>query len=110
PVRSRFAALEILRSGVRSIINGGAANRDLTGESILITAGATREPIDPVRFISNRSSGRMGFALAAAARDRGAEVTCVAGITSVSRPAGVRIISIDSAEEMHRAVARESRK
>src|SRR6266566_2680290 len=104
------AALEILRSEVRSITNGGAANRDLTGESILITAGATREPIDPVRFISNRSSGRMGFALAAAARDRGAEVTCVAGLTSVSPPAGVRIISIGSAEEMHGAVARESPK
>ena len=104
------AALEILRSGVGSITNGGAANRDLTGESILITAGATREPIDPVRFISNRSSGRMGFALAAAARDRGAEVTCVAGLTSVSPPAGVSIISIGSAEEMHRAVARESPK
>jgi phosphopantothenoylcysteine decarboxylase / phosphopantothenate---cysteine ligase len=102
------AALEILRSGVQSIANGSAANRDLTGESILITAGATREPIDPVRFISNRSSGRMGFALASAARDRGAEVTCVAGITSVARPAGVKIIQVGSAEEMHRAVARES--
>src|SRR5437879_492005 len=56
---------------------------DLSGESILITAGATREPIDPVRFISNRSSGRMGFALAEAARDRGAQVKIVAGITSV---------------------------
>ncbi len=104
------AALEILRSEALSITNGGAANRDLTGESILITAGATREPIDPVRFISNRSSGRMGFALAAAARDRGAEVTCVAGITSVSPPAGISIISVGSAEEMHRAVARESPK
>ncbi len=104
------AALEILRSEVRSITNGGAANRDLTGESILITAGATREPIDPVRFISNRSSGRMGFALAAAARARGAEVTCVAGITNVSPPAGVSIISVGSAEEMHGAVVRESPK
>jgi phosphopantothenoylcysteine decarboxylase/phosphopantothenate--cysteine ligase len=103
------AALEILRSGARSITNSGAANRDLTGESILITAGATREPIDPVRFISNRSSGRMGFALASAARDRGAEITCVAGITSVSPPSGVRIINVSSAEEMREAVARESR-
>jgi phosphopantothenoylcysteine decarboxylase/phosphopantothenate--cysteine ligase len=104
------AALEILRSGARSIANSGAANRDLTGESILITAGATREPIDPVRFISNRSSGRMGFALASAAHDRGAEVTCVAGVTSVSAPSGVRIINVSSAEEMHRAVTQESGK
>lgn len=102
------AALEILRSGGRASANRGGADRDLTGESILITAGATREPIDPVRFISNRSSGRMGFALASAARDRGAEVTCVAGITSVSPPAGVCVINVGSAEEMHRAVARES--
>jgi phosphopantothenoylcysteine decarboxylase/phosphopantothenate--cysteine ligase len=100
-------ALEILSSRAQALTNGDA-NRDLTGESILITAGATREPIDPVRFISNRSSGRMGFALALAARNRGAKVTCVAGITSVAPPAGVTIINVASAEEMHLAVARES--
>jgi phosphopantothenoylcysteine decarboxylase/phosphopantothenate--cysteine ligase len=104
------AALEILGSGAHTTTSAAAANRDLTGESILITAGATREPIDPVRFISNRSSGRMGFALASAARDRGAKVTCVAGITSVSPPAGVSIINVGSAKEMHRAVAQESSK
>jgi phosphopantothenoylcysteine decarboxylase / phosphopantothenate---cysteine ligase len=82
---------------------------DLSGEHILITAGATREPIDPVRFISNRSSGRMGFALAAAARDRGAGVTIVAGIASVDSPQGVRVIRVTSAEEMRVAVAREFR-
>lgn len=103
-------ALEILSSGAQAITNGGDANRDLAGESILITAGATREPIDPVRFISNRSSGRMGFALASAAHERGAKVTCVAGITSVSPPSGVRIINVGSAEEMHRAVGSESSK
>jgi len=65
----------------------------------LITAGATREPIDPVRFISNRSSGRMGFALASAARDRGAEVTIVAGITSVDPPGGVRVVRVSSAKK-----------
>jgi phosphopantothenoylcysteine decarboxylase/phosphopantothenate--cysteine ligase len=80
---------------------------DLSGERFLITAGATREPIDPVRFISNRSSGRMGFALAAAARDRGADVTVVAGITSVDPPRGVRLIQVSSAEEMRVAVAAE---
>jgi phosphopantothenoylcysteine decarboxylase / phosphopantothenate---cysteine ligase len=104
------AALDLLRQ-----IRGGNAteslvrDQDLTGERFLISAGATREPIDPVRFISNRSSGRMGFALAAAARDRGAEVTVVAGITSVDPPSGVRLVRVGSAEEMRIAVSREAR-
>ena len=86
------------------------ANRkgDLEGEHILITAGATREPIDPVRFLSNRSSGRMGFALAQAARERGADVTLVAGVTSVNPPPNVRLIKTATAEEMHRAVTENS--
>ena len=78
--------------------------KDLAGERILITAGATREPIDPVRFISNRSSGRMGFAIAKAAHARGAEVTIVSGITSVAPPAGAGVIHTTTANEMHRAV------
>ncbi|HEX5832791.1 MAG TPA: bifunctional phosphopantothenoylcysteine decarboxylase/phosphopantothenate--cysteine ligase CoaBC [Pyrinomonadaceae bacterium] len=94
------AALEILRS---------KAKKDLVGERFLITVGATREEIDPVRFISNRSSGRMGFALAEAALKRGGEVTVVAGITTVDPPAGARIVRALSAEEMDQAVARESR-
>ena len=77
---------------------------DLAGERILITAGATREPIDPVRFISNRSSGRMGYAIAKAARARGADVTVVSGVTSVAAPAGVGVIETTTAHEMHRAV------
>jgi phosphopantothenoylcysteine decarboxylase/phosphopantothenate--cysteine ligase len=96
PERIVAAALEILE--------GARTNRDLAGEHILITAGATREPIDPVRFLSNRSSGRMGFALARAARTRGADVTLVAGVTSVDPPADVRLINTATAEEMHRAV------
>ena len=90
------AALEIL-SGAK----------DLAGERFLITVGATREEIDPVRFISNRSSGRMGFALAEAALKRGGEVTLVAGITSVNAPAGARVVRALSAEEMSQAVAQE---
>jgi phosphopantothenoylcysteine decarboxylase / phosphopantothenate---cysteine ligase len=74
----------------------------------LITTGATREAIDPVRFISNRSSGRMGYALASAARARGADVTVVAGATSVEAPADVRQIKATSAAEMHRAVLENS--
>src|ERR1044071_60294 len=76
PERIVAAALEILR--------GSSKVKDLTGERFLITAGATREEIDPVRFISNRSSGRMGFAVAEAALRRGAEVTLVAGATTVT--------------------------
>jgi phosphopantothenoylcysteine decarboxylase/phosphopantothenate--cysteine ligase len=77
---------------------------DLAGERFLITAGATREEIDPVRFLSNRSSGRMGFALAEAAQTRGAEVALVAGATSADAPAGVRVTRALSADEMHAAV------
>jgi phosphopantothenoylcysteine decarboxylase / phosphopantothenate---cysteine ligase len=94
-------ALEILRQRERH------AARDLTGERILITAGATREEIDPVRFLSNRSSGRMGFALAEAARARGAEVTVVVGATTAQPPAQVRLIEALSAESMRAAVMRE---
>src|SRR5439155_7026281 len=79
--------------------------QDLIGERILITAGATREPIDPVRFISNRSSGRMGFALAEAARARGADVNIVAGIGSVPQPNGMGVIRVESADEIYREVA-----
>ncbi|HZH32072.1 MAG TPA: bifunctional phosphopantothenoylcysteine decarboxylase/phosphopantothenate synthase [Pyrinomonadaceae bacterium] len=83
------------------------AGHDLAGEKFLITAGATREEIDPVRFLSNRSSGRMGFALGEAARARGAEVVLVAGATSADAPAGVRVNHALSADEMHAAVQAE---
>lgn len=76
----------------------------LRGTHILISAGPTREPIDPVRFIGNRSSGRMGFALAADAWRRGAEVTLVAGPSSLPTPTGVRRVEIETAEEMLRAI------
>ncbi len=101
PERIVAAALEIL-SGSSS-----TQKRDLVGERFLITVGATREEIDPVRFISNRSSGRMGFALAEAALKRGGEVTVVAGTTTVAPPAGVKIVQALSAEEMSQAVAKE---
>jgi phosphopantothenoylcysteine decarboxylase/phosphopantothenate--cysteine ligase len=95
------AALELLEEVSRQ------STRDLLGEKILITTGATREAIDPVRFISNYSSGRMGFALAEAARARGAEVTVVAGATTAEEPPGVRIERALSSEEMHSAVMEE---
>jgi phosphopantothenoylcysteine decarboxylase/phosphopantothenate--cysteine ligase len=78
--------------------------RDLAGEHVLVTAGPTREPIDPVRYISNRSSGKMGYRLAAAARRRGAEVTLVSGPTAIAPPAGVTFVPVETAEEMREAV------
>ncbi|MCM3872661.1 MAG: bifunctional phosphopantothenoylcysteine decarboxylase/phosphopantothenate--cysteine ligase CoaBC [Pyrinomonadaceae bacterium] len=81
--------------------------RDLAGERLLITTGATREELDPVRFISNRSSGRMGFAVAQAALSRGAEVSVVAGATSVDPPKGVHVVNVLSADEMYKAVMKE---
>ncbi len=82
-----------------------AQTQDLVDENFLITVGATREEIDPVRFISNRSSGKMGFAIAEAALRRGAKVTAVAGVTSVTPPNGINLITATTAEEMAKAVA-----
>jgi phosphopantothenoylcysteine decarboxylase/phosphopantothenate--cysteine ligase len=111
PERIVAAALDILSKGVGDATTDSAtrdpASNDLAGERILITAGATREEIDPVRFISNRSSGRMGFALAEAARARGAEVTIIAGVTSAIKPSGVRVVEAISAEAMMTAASGE---
>jgi phosphopantothenoylcysteine decarboxylase/phosphopantothenate--cysteine ligase len=76
----------------------------LTGRRVLVTAGPTLEDLDPVRFLGNRSSGRMGFAVADVARDRGAKVTVVAGPTTLTPPTGVDVIRVRSAREMHDAV------
>jgi phosphopantothenoylcysteine decarboxylase/phosphopantothenate--cysteine ligase len=78
--------------------------RDLAGERLVVTAGPTREPIDPVRYISNRSSGRMGYALAAAAARRGAAVTLVSGPTALVPPAAVAFVPVQTAEDMREAV------
>lgn len=107
PDRIVDAALAILEE--RSVPGVTRKDKaDFSDEHILITTGATREPLDPVRFISNRSSGKMGFALAEAARTRGAEVTVVAGNTTAPAPAGMSIVTTLSAEEMHQAVMREA--
>jgi phosphopantothenoylcysteine decarboxylase/phosphopantothenate--cysteine ligase len=81
-----------------------ARRRDLAGEAVLVTAGPTAEDIDPVRFVSNRSSGKMGYRIAEAARDRGAQVVLISGPTSLGVPAGVDVVAVRSAEEMARAV------
>ena len=99
PERIVVAALELLGRGGKV--------QDLTGERLLITTGPTREELDPVRFISNRSSGRMGFAVAEAALSRGAEVSVVAGATTVDPPTGIRIVRTLSADQMREAVMKE---
>jgi phosphopantothenoylcysteine decarboxylase/phosphopantothenate--cysteine ligase len=81
--------------------------KDLVGERLLITAGPSREPIDPVRYLSNRSSGKMGIALARAALRRGAEVALVMGPTALTPPDGARTISVTTAAEMRDAVVKE---
>lgn len=83
---------------------GNAQASDLTGETVLVTAGGTREAIDPVRFIGNRSSGKMGFAIAEAARQRGARVILVCASTTAEPPAGCEVACVTSAEEMRTAV------
>ena len=82
----------------------GAAKRVLAGLKVMITAGPTRERIDPVRFITNRSSGKMGFAVAEAAREAGAEVVLVSGPVNVATPPGVRRVDVETAEQMMNAV------
>jgi len=86
------------------VMSVGASPKDLRSERVLITAGPTQEAIDPVRFLSNRSSGKMGFAVAEAALARGAEVTLISGPVSIPAPDGARTISVRSAAEMYQAV------
>jgi phosphopantothenoylcysteine decarboxylase/phosphopantothenate--cysteine ligase len=82
---------------------------DFSGETVLVTAGGTREAIDPVRFIGNRSSGRMGYAVAEAARRRGARVILISAPTSLPGPVGVQLVQVVSAEEMRAAVMKRLR-
>ncbi len=82
-------------------------SKDLTGERLLVTAGPSREPVDPVRYLSNRSSGKMGYALARVGARRGAEVTLVSGPSALTPPAGVRFVPVTTAAEMRDAVLKE---
>jgi phosphopantothenoylcysteine decarboxylase/phosphopantothenate--cysteine ligase len=97
----RLADPESIVSAVERVLGPGA--RDLAGLRVLVTAGGTREPIDPVRFLGNRSSGRQGHALADEAAARGAEVTIITTTSLPVRP-GVHVVSVATADEMHRAV------
>lgn len=97
----RLAANETIVATVMDVL---ALTRELAGETVLITAGPTREPIDPVRYIGNRSSGKMGYALAEAALDMGAKVILVTGPTALTPPATAEVIAVQTAQEMHQAV------
>lgn len=97
----RFPKIETIMDYIGAAL---AHTEDLAGKTVLVTAGGTREPIDPVRYIGNRSSGKMGYAVAKSARLRGAQVILITGITSLNPPYGVKVISVESAEQMYRAV------
>ena len=89
---------------VTAVLHALGASQDLEGETVLITAGPTREKIDPVRYLTNRSSGRMGYALAEAALRRGARVLLVSGPTTVTPPGAAEVTKVESAEDMREAV------
>jgi phosphopantothenoylcysteine decarboxylase / phosphopantothenate---cysteine ligase len=97
----RLASNEAIVSAVMDVLH---RSQTFTGETFLITAGPTREAIDPVRYIGNRSSGKMGYALAEAAQSMGARVILVSGPTALKAPSGCEVISVESAEEMRNAV------
>ena len=95
--QGRFAEEERIVSVVQTVLR---PMRDYEGQRLLLSAGPTQEAIDPVRYISNRSSGKMGYAIAEAAHQRGAQVVLVSGPTSLPSPAGVEIVAVETAEEM----------
>ena len=97
----RLASIEAIAKKVEDVLG---LRRDLASETVLVTAGPTRESVDPVRYLTNRSSGKMGYAMAEAALRRGARVILVSGPTALAAPAGAELVSVVTAEEMHRAV------
>ena len=99
----RLPTPEAIADATRSLLQGST---DLVGEHVLITAGPTHEPIDPVRYIANRSSGKMGLELARAARDRGANVTFIAGPIELPIPAGIETIHVQTASQMYNAAVK----
>lgn len=99
--KGRLADLEIIYHSIKKLLTP----QDLAGLKVLVTAGPTREPLDPVRYLSNRSSGKMGYALAEAAALRGADVTLVSGPTSLRPPQVAEFVKVETAEQMYKAVA-----
>ena len=100
----RLAEPEVIAQAVAGVAGRGTSKHDLEGETVLITAGPTQEPLDPVRYLSNRSSGKMGYALAEAAAERGARVILVSGPVTLAPPARVELIPVRTAVEMRQAV------
>jgi len=99
--RGRMVEPAEIVEAIRAVL---ARRQDYAGKRVVVTAGPNYEPIDPVRFVGNRSSGKMGYAVAEAARDRGAEVTLVSGPSALTPPAGVTVVPVETALEMQRAV------
>ncbi len=99
----RLADIEKIIGTIKQVLGRSG---DLAGKRIVVTAGGTQEAIDPVRYISNRSSGKMGYAVAEAARDRGAEVTLITAPTALPEPVGIEVVHIVSAVQMKEAVAK----
>jgi len=97
----RLADITDIIGGIRQVLG---RDGDLAGKHIVVTAGGTQEPIDPVRYISNHSSGKTGYALAEVARDRGAKVTLVTAPASLPEPVGVDVVKVNTAQEMRQAV------
>jgi phosphopantothenoylcysteine decarboxylase/phosphopantothenate--cysteine ligase len=97
----RLASLERIEAAIDEAL---VTSQSLAGRQVVVTAGPTLEAIDPVRFVSNRSSGKMGYAIAAAARDAGADVILVTGPTALTPPPGVRMFQVESADDMREAV------
>ncbi len=101
----RLAEPEAILAAIQTQLGGGGAFGKLTGKRVLVTAGPTHEPIDPVRYIANRSSGRQGYAIAGALAELGAEVTLVSGPVALPTPRGVHRVDVETAQEMANAVA-----
>ena len=99
----RLADVGDILGAVREVLG---RRGDLVGRKVVVTAGGTREPFDPVRYLGNRSSGKMGFALAQAARDRGASVALITTVTPLTETAGMEVSRVETALEMQRAVAK----
>lgn len=103
--RGRLAEL----SDIEAAIEMALSDKPLSGRRVTVTAGGTREPLDPVRFISNRSTGKMGYALACAARDMGARVTLVSANCALPAPYAVRLLPVETAAEMYEAVLEQAK-
>lgn len=100
----RLADPEKIVTACVDLLGSSAPRGTLSGRCVLVTAGPTREPIDPVRYLSNRSSGKMGYAIAAEAKSRGARVVLVSGPVEIDPPAGVEVVQVETAEQMRDAV------